>query len=70
MGIRPENITLGRPGEGNIDVVINVVENIGSEYLVYTFRKNGKHIVVKSAQKPTSNNASLQFPPEKILFFS
>ena len=70
MGIRPENITIGRSGEGNVDVVINVVENIGSEYLAYTFRKNGKHIVVKSIQKPSDNNVSLQFPSEKILFFN
>lgn len=70
MGIRPENISIGKPGEGNIDVVINVVENIGSEYLSYIFLKNSKHIIVKSAQKPTSNNVSLTFQHDNILFFN
>lgn len=70
MGIRPENISLGNPGEGNIDVEINVVENIGSEYLAYIFLKNGNHIVVKSTQKPTANKASLIFKNDKILFFN
>lgn len=69
VGIRPENIAIGNPGEGTIDVVINIVENIGSEYLAYSFMKNGKHIVVKSTQKLTANNISIQFSPDKILFF-
>ena len=69
MGIRPENISICNPGEGNIDVEINVVENIGSEYLAYIFLKNGKHIVVKSANKPSLKDASLIFQPDKILFF-
>ena len=70
MGIRPENISIGNTGKGNIDVVINVVENIGSEYLAYIFMKNSKHIVVKSANKPASKNASLILRPDKILFFN
>ncbi len=70
MGIRPENIDLGHPGEGYVDVNIDVVENIGSEYLIYIFMKNSKPIIVKSSQKPQKKQVSLKIPPGKIHFFN
>jgi len=70
VGIRPEDIQIGKPGEGAIDVTVSVVENIGSEFLIYVFMKHGTQVIVKSSQKPADIDVSLIFPQEKIHFFS
>jgi len=68
IGIRPEHIELVEPGQGNFDADINVIENIGAEYLVYVFLKNSQ-IVVRSATSPPSRRAGLKFMPDKVHLF-
>ncbi len=70
VGIRPEDIEIGCTGEGVIDVTVSVVENIGSEFLLYVFMEHGTQVIIKSSQKPDDTDVSLIFPAEKIHFFT
>jgi len=69
IGIRPEDILIGKPGEGAVDVSVSVVENVGSEFLIHIFMERGTKVTVKSSQKPDSTDIALIFPPEKIHLF-
>jgi ABC-type sugar transport system ATPase subunit len=42
LGVRPEVITLGPPGEGSLDGVVDIVENLGAEKIVSVRTKDGR----------------------------
>jgi ABC-type sugar transport system ATPase subunit len=68
LGVRPEHITVGAPGEGECDVNIDVVENIGAEYLCYAFRESGQ-IVVRSPRRIDQGRVSLRFDWDRARLF-
>ena len=68
IGVRPENFEILPAGKGNMDVKIDVIENIGSEYLLYVFLSAGQ-IVIKTTVKLESKDISLKFIPQKIHLF-
>lgn len=45
IGIRPEKIKAVEKGQGNVDVPIAVIENIGAEFLINIFMEEGDFIV-------------------------
>jgi len=65
IGIRPEHITLGAPGSGNCDLDIEVVENIGGEYLVYLVSGDTR-LVARAKQAPQGTTVAVVFDPERI----
>ncbi|MBD3346105.1 MAG: ATP-binding cassette domain-containing protein [Chitinivibrionales bacterium] len=68
IGIRPEHLRFGTPGEGAMDVEISVIENIGGEYLCYILFESNR-LIVKTPVKPSEKHVSLRVEPEKILIF-
>lgn len=70
IGVRPEHIRLVPPGEGNLDVTVNVVENIGSEYLCYVFLDGGERIVARSPHRPAGDRTGLAFEASAVRLFN
>ncbi|MBD3321373.1 MAG: ATP-binding cassette domain-containing protein [Chitinivibrionales bacterium] len=68
VGVRPEHVTPGNPGEGCMDVSVTVAENIGGEYLLYVLFDTTR-LILRTPVKPANERTSLKVDPEKILFF-
>ena len=68
IGIRPEHIELVEPGKGNLEIDINVVENIGAEYLYYALFQDFQ-LVVRTAVKSDSMRVGLKLVSDKIHVF-
>lgn len=51
LGIRSESLSL-TDTEPDMQISIDVIENLGSEYLLHSFLKNGKKFVMQTARKP------------------
>jgi ABC-type sugar transport system ATPase subunit len=72
LGIRPEHVVLGTPGEGAFDAKVEVREALGGETFLYTTAPGGERVVVKTAGDDatrTGEMVGLVFPPEKIHLF-
>ncbi len=69
IGIRPEHITLGEPGTGNCDLTVEVVENIGGEYLVYLVSDDTR-LVARTKAAPQGTTAAAVFDPRRIRVFA
>ncbi len=70
IGIRPEDIKIVEKGQGNLDVKVGIVENIGAERLIniFVFFKN-ETFVVKTNIFDVPSEIALKFPAEKIHLF-
>jgi multiple sugar transport system ATP-binding protein len=68
LGVRPEHFEIVDPGEGHFDVRVHVTENLGSEFLLYSFLPAGR-IVIKSPLPPNRDVTGLRMLPEKLHFF-
>jgi len=64
LGVRPHDFTFVDEGQGNMDVTISVVENIGGEFLSYIFMGE-EQIVVKSQRKPPAMQTGLSIAAGK-----
>ncbi len=69
VGIRPQHIEIKSKGQGNVDITINVHENIGGEYLIYSFLKNEKQIIIESTELPEDKEISLGMDSKYIHLF-
>jgi multiple sugar transport system ATP-binding protein len=69
VGIRPQHINILPKGQGNVDIKINVHENIGGEYLIYSFLKNEKQIIIESTELPNNKEISIGMEPKNIHLF-
>jgi multiple sugar transport system ATP-binding protein len=69
IGVRPEHVALGAPGEGNCEMDIEVVENIGGEFLVY-LQSGGMRLVARTKQAPIGSRVSATFDPGRVHVFS
>jgi len=74
LGIRPENIAIGKKFELAFTAHVELIEMLGNEYLVYatTKSKNGKiNFSVKLSEKPAfeRNNFEVSINPDKIHLF-
>lgn len=69
LGIRPEHIIILPPGKGSIDVSIDLIENLGSENLVYIM-KSKETLIIKTTETFDQNKISLNFPMENLHFFN
>lgn len=72
VGIRPEDVKLAPKGQGNLDVRVDVVENIGSEFLINVFLGGNafKTFIIRTADYNNEKEIALKFPEEKIHIFS
>ena len=68
LGIRPEDISLENKSEIAAEVRIDLIENLGSEKIIYT-HINGTEIRIKSTKIVEDKNITIYLPKNKLYLF-
>ena len=68
IGIRPEDISLEKNSEITIDINVDLVENLGSEKIIYTYL-NDAEIRIKSSKNIKDKNITIYLPKNKLYLF-
>ncbi len=68
IGIRPEDISLENKGEITFEITLDLIENLGSEKILYS-HVNGKEIRIKSSKNIKDKNITIYLPKNKIYLF-
>ena len=68
IGIRPEDISLEKNSEIAIDINVDLVENLGSEKIIYT-QLNDTEIRIKSSKSIKDKNITIYLPKNKLYLF-
>ncbi len=68
LGIRPEDISLENKSEIAVEIKIDLVENLGSEKIIYT-HINGTEIRIKSTKNIEDKNITIYLPKNKLYLF-
>ncbi len=69
VGVRPQHFRIVPKGQGYLDLKIGVHENIGAEYLLYSFLNEGRQIIIQSTELPQDKNISLSMTSDNIHLF-
>ncbi len=67
-GIRPEHLSLDNISEIAAEIKIDLVENLGSEKIIYTYL-NDEEIRIKSSKNVDGKNITIYFPKNKLYLF-
>ncbi len=68
VGIRPEDISLENQGELSVEINVDLIENLGSEKIIYS-HFNNTEIRIKSAENIKDKNITIYFQKNKIYLF-
>ena len=68
VGIRPEDISLDNENEISVDITIELIENLGSEKIIYS-HLNGTEIRIKSSKNIKDKNITIYLPKNKLYLF-
>ncbi len=68
IGIRPERFVITEEDRKDLCLPVNVIENIGPEFLVYSFHPQGQ-IVVRTGEEPTGDSLNLALDPDYLHLF-
>ena len=68
LGIRPEDISLEKDSEFSVKINVDLIENLGSEKIIYS-HFNNKEIRIKSANNIVDKNITIYFPKNKLYLF-
>ena len=68
IGIRPEDISLENKSEISIEIKIDLIENLGSEKIIYT-HINNTEIRIKSTKNIKDKNITIYLPKNKLYLF-
>ena len=68
VGIRPEHLSLENISEIAAEIKIDLIENLGSEKIIYT-HINGTEIRIKSNKNIKDKNITIYFQKNKIYLF-
>ncbi len=68
IGIRPEDISLEKNSEIAINISVDLVENLGSEKIIYT-HFNDTEIRIKSTKNIKDKNITIYLPKNKLYLF-
>ena len=68
VGIRPEDITLENKGELAVEITIDLIENLGSEKIIYS-HSNNTEIRIKSDKNIKEKNITIYIQKNKIYLF-
>ena len=68
LGIRPEDISLENKSEIAVEIKIDLIENLGSEKIIYT-HINGTEIRIKSSKNVKDKNITIYLPKNKLYLF-
>ena len=68
LGIRPEDISLENSSEISAKIDVDLIENLGSEKIIYT-HINGTEIRIKSTKNIKDKNITIYLPKNKLYLF-
>ncbi len=68
IGIRPEDISFENKSEISAEITIEIVENLGSERIFYTYI-NGTEIRIKSSKNIKDKKITIYLPKNKLYLF-
>ena len=68
IGIRPEDISLENKSEIAVEITIELIENLGSEKIIYS-HLNGTEIRIKSSKNIKDKNITIYLPRNKLYLF-
>ena len=68
LGIRPEDISLENKSEISVEITVELIENLGSEKIIYT-QINGTEIRIKTTKNVKDKNITIYLPKNKIYLF-
>ena len=68
VGIRPEDISLEKTSELAVEISVDLIENLGSEKIIYSHLK-GTEIRIKIAKNIKNKNITIYFPKNKLYLF-
>ena len=68
VGIRPEHLSLENISEIAAEIKIDLIENLGSEKIIYT-HINGTEIRIKSTKNIKDKNITIYLPKNKLYLF-
>ena len=68
LGIRPEDISIKSDRDIQLNVKIDLIENLGSEKIIYT-HVNGSEIRIKSTKNIKEKNITIYLPKNKLYLF-
>ena len=68
VGIRPEDISLKNESEISVEINIELIENLGSEKIIYT-RLNNTEIRIKSSKNIKDKKITIYLPKNKLYLF-
>jgi ABC-type sugar transport system ATPase subunit len=72
MGIRPEHVTHGDPGTGDMDARVELKESLGGDSFLYVTTAAGDRLVVRAggdAAIRAGDHVGLGFPAGRLHFF-
>ena len=68
IGIRPEDISLENKSEYTAEITVDLIENLGSEKIIYS-NSNNTEIRIKSPKNIKDKNITIYFQKNKIYLF-
>ena len=68
VGIRPEHISLENKNEFAVEISVDLIENLGSEKIIYSHLNNAE-IRIKSTKNIKNKNITIYFQKNKIYLF-
>ncbi len=68
LGIRPEHIHTNGDGEIKLDIKVDLIENLGSEKIIYATFK-GQELRIKTSDNISQNLKQISFSKNKIFLF-
>ena len=68
VGIRPEDISLENKGEFEVRISVDLIENLGSEKIIYS-HLNNTEIRIKSAKNIKGKKITIYIQKNKIYLF-
>ncbi len=68
VGIRPEDISLENKNEFEIEISVDLIENLGSEKIIYS-HLNNMEIRIKSTKNIKDKNITIYLPKNKLYLF-
>ena len=68
VGIRPEDISLENKSEIAVEVNIELIENLGSEKIIFTYF-NSTEIRIKSSKNIKDKKITIYLPKNKLYLF-
>jgi multiple sugar transport system ATP-binding protein len=68
IGLRPERLMIKDEDRKDLCLPVNIIENIGPEFLVYSFHPQGQ-IVVRASEEPTGDSLNLAIDADYLHLF-